>query len=389
MTIGLFLVFALVCLAADLAARQILARYRAQRRRREREEALRVSLQLDFTREAKSLKRVEVAEPRARVLCIDDEDIILDSFRRILVLDGYAVDTVQTGPEALGLLRAHHYDFVFTDLRMPGMDGLEVVKAVKHVRPDIDVVIITGYATIETAVECMKFGALDYVQKPFTEEELRAFVKKALLRRQDRLERQLRPAIHITHGTTPAELPPGEFSIPGGVLVSPGHCWVSLSPEGTVKIGLDDFAKKLIGRVDAVELPPVGATVRAGEPLFTVRQKGRRIPFVAPVSGRVTKINQGLAAAPAKLDASPYEPQWLSMLEADNLNLELPALRIGRAAEALFQEDIGSFRAFMRRARRAQHPGEEGEPPLVLGALETLTDQQWDAAAQQFFARRN
>ena len=61
MTIGLFLVFALVCLAADLAARQILARHRAHRRRREREEALRVSLQLDFTREAKSLKRVEVA----------------------------------------------------------------------------------------------------------------------------------------------------------------------------------------------------------------------------------------------------------------------------------------------------------------------------------------
>ena len=73
------------------------------------------------------------------------------------------------------------------------MDGLEVVKAVKHMRPDIDVVIITGFATVETAVECMKYGAMDYVQKPFTEDELLAFVKKSLIRRQDRIQKLLKP----------------------------------------------------------------------------------------------------------------------------------------------------------------------------------------------------
>ena len=113
-----------------------------------REEALAVSLQLDFTREARSLKRVEVNDPAARILCVDDEAIILDSFRRILVLDGYSIDTVETGQEALGLIQARHYDFVFTDLRMPAMDGVEVVKSVKHMRPDIDVIIVTGYASV-------------------------------------------------------------------------------------------------------------------------------------------------------------------------------------------------------------------------------------------------
>ena len=124
--------------------------------------------------------------------------MILDSFRKILVLDGYSVDTVQTGQEALGLLQSHHYDFVFTDLKMPTMDGVEVTKSVKHMRPDIDVVIITGYATVETAVECMKHGAMDYVQKPFTEDELLAFVKKSLIKRQDRIQKQLKPKVHIT-----------------------------------------------------------------------------------------------------------------------------------------------------------------------------------------------
>ena len=68
----------------------------------ERQEALKVSLNLDFSREAKTLKRAEVENPKARILCVDDESVILDSFRRILVLDGYCVDTVEQGREALG-----------------------------------------------------------------------------------------------------------------------------------------------------------------------------------------------------------------------------------------------------------------------------------------------
>ncbi len=77
-------------------------------------------------------------------------------------------------------MRANDYDFVFTDLKMPDMDGVEVVKAVKHLRPDVDVAVITGYATIETAVDSMRFGAVDYVQKPFTEDELVEFANKLL-----------------------------------------------------------------------------------------------------------------------------------------------------------------------------------------------------------------
>lgn len=174
----------------NIAARVLYDRLQEVKRQAEREEALAVSLNLDFTHESKSLKRAEVSEPRARILCVDDEEVILDSFRKILVLAGYNVDTVETGQEALGLIQKNEYDFVFTDLKMPNMSGTDVVKSVKHLRPDIDVVVITGYASVDTAVECMRHGAMDYVEKPFSEDELRIFVKHALIKRQDRIEKQ-------------------------------------------------------------------------------------------------------------------------------------------------------------------------------------------------------
>ncbi|MHC1766222.1 MAG: response regulator [Verrucomicrobiia bacterium] len=386
MTIGLLIVFALVCFVADLAARTVLERVREKRRRRDWEKALAVGLNLDFTREAKTLKRVEVDNPAARILCVDDEEIVLDSFRKILVLDGYSVDTVQTGQEALGLVQTHDYDFVFSDLRMPSMDGVELVKSVKHMRGDIDVIVITGYATIETAVECMKFGAMDYVQKPFTEEELRAFVKKSVIKRRDRIAKQLKPTIHMMHRTHPGEIRPGEFSIPAGVLISKGHCWVSLSPDGSVMVGMDDFAKKLVGRVDALELPALGTTLRAGQPMFAVRQKGRRIQFFAPVSGRVTRVNQDLSKMTSRLDETSYYNQWIGQIQGENLDAEIPALKIGRSAEALFQEDIGRFTAFLRNAAKSKLPGGTAGSALCIGALEQLNDDQWNQAAREFFA---
>jgi CheY-like chemotaxis protein len=171
---------------ADIVIRHQLARRAEKKARQEREAILTKHIRLDFSDEAKSLKRVELPEPKARILAVDDEAVILDSFRKILVVAGYNVDTVETGPEALSLLKKNDYDFVFTDLKMPIMDGVEVVKAVKHLKPEVDVAVITGYGTIETAVATMQYGATDYVQKPFTEDELSEFVKKLCVKRDAR-----------------------------------------------------------------------------------------------------------------------------------------------------------------------------------------------------------
>jgi CheY-like chemotaxis protein len=369
-------------LGLNLVARELYQKLQEARRQGEREKVLDESLRLDFTRESKSLKRVEVPEPKARILCVDDEPVILDSFRKILVLDGYSVDTVETGQEALGLVRARDYDFVFTDLKMPGMSGTDVAKSVKHIRPDIDVVIVTGYATVESAVECMKHGAMDYVEKPFTEDELRMFVRHALIRREDSKQKQLKPRVHVVgsaeRGTE------SEFYIPGGVLVSNGHCWAGLAEDGTAKVGIDDFAKKLLGHIDTIDFPEVGTQVRAGQRLFSIEQKGRRADFNAPLSGKVVAINTGLRADCDRLDESPYGNNWICTIEGDTLDTELSDSRIGKSAVALFQEDIDRFRAF---AQKANEEDSADPASLCIGAFEKLDDPNWKSGVLEFFGR--
>jgi DNA-binding NtrC family response regulator len=117
---------------------------------------------------------------KAKVLVIDDEQIVLKSCTRILSAEGYDVQIVQTGAEGLRKLADEKFDVVLTDLKMPDMSGMEVLEKVLESYPDMIVVMITGYSTVQTAVEAMKMGAYDYVPKPFTPEELVEAVGKAL-----------------------------------------------------------------------------------------------------------------------------------------------------------------------------------------------------------------
>ncbi len=380
----LLIIAVILFVIADILIRQISKNIREQKERKDREAALAVSLNLDFTRESKSLKRVEVENPKAKILCVDDEPVILDSFRKILVLDGYCVDTVETGQEALGLIQSRHYDFVFTDLKMPQMDGVEVTKSVKFLRPDIDVVIITGFATVETAVECMKYGAMDYVQKPFTEDELLAFVKKILIMRQDRIQKQLKPKVHITHLAESKHFKTYEFAIPGGVFISPGHCWASMEQDGAVNVGIDDFAKKLIGKIDSIDFPNLGMTVKLGQPLFTIKQGTRSVTFNSPVTGKVTKVNIPLKNEIESLDITPYDSNWVCIIDADDLDTEIKNLKIGKTAVTYYQEDIDRLIAIRKKAVASTAKGYD---ELQEGEFEKLTDTEFYSMVNEFFKK--
>ena len=386
---ALFILAIVIFVIADILIRMVGRKMQEKKLKLERETVLQDSLKLDFSKEAKTLKRAEVENPKARILCVDDEEVILGSFRKILVLDGYSVDTVETGQEALGLIQKHHYDFVFTDLKMPEMSGVDVTKSVKHLRPDIDVIIITGYASVETAVECMKYGAMDYVQKPFTEDELLDIVKKTLIKRQDRIQKLLKPKVHISHLPEAEYFHKAEFAIPGGVFISQNHCWISMEQDGSAKVGIDDFAKKLIGKIDDVELPNLGMTVKTGQPLFTVKQNNKSITFTSPVSGQVSSVNLLLKEDLESLDVTPYERNWFCVIDAENVDSELPNLKIGKAAVTFFQEDIESFRTQVSKIlkqKNVEYP-EKHTDDLYIGVLEGFDDGDWDKVTDQFFKR--
>lgn len=379
----LFIIILVIVIIADLIIRYAIKKSTEKKIRKEREAILKEVVKIDFSKEVKSLKRAEVPNPKARILCVDDEDVILDSFRKILVLDGYSVDTVNSGAEALSLIKSHHYDFVFTDLKMPEMDGIEVTKSVKYLRPDIDVIIITGYATVESAVECMKLGAMDYVQKPFTEDELLEFTKKCLIKRQDRIQKQLKPRVHIAHIPEKEKIGRSEFAIPGGVFISEGHCWAAVSQDGTVKVGIDDFAKKIIGKIDSIEFPNLGMNITKGQPLFSIRQNKKTIQFLSPISGLVKSINHELADNLEALDYTPYDKNWICIVDADKLDTELSELKIGKNALAFYQEEIDRYIAIMKEISKE----ESKEYDIYWGQLEKLSEKDWYIIAGEFFRR--
>ena len=123
-----------------------------------------------------------------RILVVDDELIVCESCQRILEEEGYEVDIALSGQEAFDKMKQGPFDIVITDLKMPVIDGMDVLKYTRKEYPEIVVIMITGFSTVETAVEAMKLGAFDYIPKPFTPDEVSIVVKKALEKRSLQIE---------------------------------------------------------------------------------------------------------------------------------------------------------------------------------------------------------
>ena len=108
-----------------------------------------------------------------RILVVDDEAIVARSCRRILAAEGDEVQTAETGREGLKRALSEHFDVVMADLRMPDLDGMELVRTLRSERPETAVIVITGYGSVASAVEAAKLGVLDYIEKPFTPAQIR------------------------------------------------------------------------------------------------------------------------------------------------------------------------------------------------------------------------
>jgi DNA-binding NtrC family response regulator len=141
---------------------------------------------------------------KTRILLIDDEKIALRNLEHIMKKEGYNVMTTQSGSQAIKILEKtgeKEFDVILTDLKMPGMDGMEVLAQSKRLFPDTEVIMVTGYATMNSAIEAVKTGAYHYVSKPFELDEVRRVVKKALEKRALKLEnRRLREKLAGING---------------------------------------------------------------------------------------------------------------------------------------------------------------------------------------------
>ncbi|RMF89691.1 MAG: diguanylate cyclase [Nitrospinota bacterium] len=130
-----------------------------------------------------ALDRREEGTP-PRILVVDDEQELCEVLREILSQEGYVVETAADGEETLALMQQRAYDLVLSDLQMPKMDGLELLRRIKEFPSPPDVIIITGHASVESAVRAMKLGAVDYIPKPLNFDLLRLVVAKTLERQR-------------------------------------------------------------------------------------------------------------------------------------------------------------------------------------------------------------
>lgn len=134
--------------------------------------------------------------PKEVILVVEDEDVARKNLEHILKKGGYEVVSVNGGRKAIDLLKKREFDLVLTDLKMKKVDGMEVLKTTQDLWPYSEVVMITGYATVQSAVDAMKEGAYHYIAKPYKIDEVRKIVKEALLKRRLQLENmELREAL--------------------------------------------------------------------------------------------------------------------------------------------------------------------------------------------------
>jgi DNA-binding NtrC family response regulator len=135
----------------------------------------------------------------ATILVVDDDDAVRASCRRVLVDDGYQVDLAGSSEEAVQKVTARHYDLALLDLRFPQLGGLTLLQYLRNHYPDMEVVVITGYPTIENAKESIELGAFDYVMKPLDPHRIRKVVSRALACRPWTLRKVLLPSTNDTN----------------------------------------------------------------------------------------------------------------------------------------------------------------------------------------------
>jgi glycine cleavage system H lipoate-binding protein len=144
-----------------------------------------------------------------------------------------------------------------------------------------------------------------------------------------------------------------EFNVPAGIFVAPNHTWVNIEMNGAARIGMDDFIRKTIPDIAAIELPEPDKKVNRGEPLFSIRHNSRTIDICSPISGRVTVVNEEHGEHPEWLASKPFELSWMCCIEPSKLSDELHALKIGADSVSWYRQEIDKYSDLVKGAGKA------------------------------------
>jgi CheY-like chemotaxis protein/glycine cleavage system H lipoate-binding protein len=243
-----------------------------------------------------------------KVLIVDDELPVAKSVASTLSEKDYSVEIALSGEEALKKQEDMHPDVIIVDLMMPGISGMDLLKAVKKEDPHILFIMITGYPSIQSAVQAIKFGAFDFIPKPFTPDELRSLVSRALERRTLSESEAEEPMLRKDHKTPKVEIPKNAYCIPE-------NSWVTIEHDGNARIGVHHMLIQTITDIVNLDLPAIDETRYQGEAFLWITDSAKRIHRVwTPVTGKIIKINEKIKEDYSKLLKDPYGDGWLAII---------------------------------------------------------------------------
>ena len=291
-------------------------------------------------------------KPAGKVLVVDDEEVVCKSVKKILTKKDLEVDTALSASEALDMMSKEDYWVVITDLMMPKITGMQLLKKIKTKKPHTAVIMITGYATIRTAVQAIKLGAFDYVPKPFTPQELTSVTLRAMERTRIYKEvegKKTAPMKSAVKTKVPmAELEKEDvgvvepveeeqdeetLSLEGRLYCMLEHSWVKIEGNGSVLVGMEDMFQRTAGDIVNIDLPYEGDEVRQGDVCVRVTSSGLHIHKLwSPVTGKVISVNEILNKDCSLAKEDPRGRGWLIRVKPTNLKEDIDNLVLVKTA---------------------------------------------------------
>ncbi|MFI5295581.1 MAG: response regulator [Thermodesulfovibrionales bacterium] len=246
-------------------------------------------------------------ENKGKILVLDDDPVVTLSCKRILGAEGYTIITTDRGEDAIKRVSNEEFDLLISDIRLPDINGITVLREAKLVQPKLDVVIITGYPTLEDAKESVKLGAFEFIEKPFTPEFMmnvakKVFDNKGWILRKAFIDEFRNEIVSLRDTENP-------------VIFYKEGTWARPAKNGLWEIGCDVRYWLLSGQLMYIDLPDTLKVVAAGEPFAKILSGGGQTEdLVSPMTGKIVELNHQANAAMSALVRDNLCEGWLLWL---------------------------------------------------------------------------
>jgi FixJ family two-component response regulator/glycine cleavage system H lipoate-binding protein len=260
------------------------------------------------------------------ILAIDDEEVILASIAKLCSAENLKVDTVIDAIKGLRQLEKNSYRLIVCDIMMPEMDGFTFLKHLYEKRLEIPVIITTGFSTVENAVKSLSRGAIDFLPKPFTVEELLSVVMRGLKYAEIVTTQEMQDI--DAKKITPQQI--AFVSCPADYLCLGYASWAAVEQDGTVRMGVTDLFLRTVATITGIDFFNVEEEVIQGNTCaHAVTEDHMTHQVLAPLTGRIIKRNEKLGSKISIIDKDPFFEGWLYTVIPSDLDYELERLTQG------------------------------------------------------------